>query len=137
MHVDCPLVQLPSGKWWCPVPGCDPKQRDLLPGKYRRNCRATSRDGKTPPLQQQAWNLATSLAAFVADGLKTVDEKQYRERMEICDGCEHRRGNRCLKCGCWLTFKVRGRAFKCPEEKWPTHGSIGGSHDHESTVVCD
>ncbi len=75
---------------------------------------------KAPPLQQQAWNLATSLAAFVADGFKTVDEKQHRERMEICEVCEHRQTNRCLKCGCWITLKVRGRAFRCPESKWPT-----------------
>ena len=44
MHADCPLIQLPRGMWWCPVPGCDPHHRRLLPGNYRRNCRATSRD---------------------------------------------------------------------------------------------
>ena len=44
MQHNCPLTQLPDGKWWCPVPGCDPKKRRLLPGDYRRNCRATRRE---------------------------------------------------------------------------------------------
>jgi hypothetical protein len=74
---------------------------------------------KPPPLSRQAWNLAASLAAFVADGLRTVDEQQYRQRLEICDVCDQRRGNRCMKCGCRLSLKARGRAFKCPEDKWP------------------
>jgi len=71
-----------------------------------------------PSLARQAWNLATSLADFVADGCKTVSEEQYRERLEICDGCAHRRHNRCMKCGCRLSLKAQGRAFKCPEGKW-------------------
>ena len=74
---------------------------------------------KPPSLSRQAWNLARSLADFAADGFKTVTEDQYRERLEICDTCDHRRGNRCLKCGCRLSLKACGRAFKCPLNKWP------------------
>ncbi|NLS96848.1 MAG: hypothetical protein GXX96_32330 [Planctomycetaceae bacterium] len=75
--------------------------------------------GHPPSLVRQAWNLATSLADFVADGCKTVTAEQYRQRLEICDGCPHRRNNRCMKCGCRLSLKAQGRAFKCPEGKWP------------------
>lgn len=74
---------------------------------------------RMPSLMQQAWNLAHSLSEFVADGLKTVTEEQYRQRLEICDGCDRRVKNRCLECGCYLTMKARGRAFKCPKGKWP------------------
>ena len=74
---------------------------------------------RPPPLLRQAWNLATSLADFVADGCQTVTTQEYRQRLEICDACEQRRGNRCLKCGCRLSLKARGRAFQCPEGKWP------------------
>jgi hypothetical protein len=76
-----------------------------------------------PPLAQQMWNLARSLADFVADGCKTVDEEQYRQRLEICDACRYRRDNRCMKCGCFLSMKARGRAFKCPVRLWPVLGS--------------
>lgn len=72
-----------------------------------------------PPLHKQAWNLAKSLADFVADGCQTLSEEQYRRRLEICDACDLRRGNRCTKCGCRLSLKARGRAFQCPVGKWP------------------
>lgn len=73
-----------------------------------------------PPLHRQAWNLARSLADFVADGCTTVSDEEYRQRLEVCDTCDQRRGNRCLKCGCRLALKARGRAFQCPLGKWPT-----------------
>ncbi len=72
-----------------------------------------------PSLARQAWNLARSLADFVADGCKTVTAEQYEHRLAICDGCDHRRSNRCMKCGCRLSLKAQGRAFQCPEGKWP------------------
>jgi DNA-directed RNA polymerase subunit RPC12/RpoP len=72
-----------------------------------------------PPLRRQAWNLASALAAFVADGCWTLTADQYRERLVVCDTCEHRRRNRCRKCGCRLAIKAKGRAFRCPEDRWP------------------
>ena len=71
-----------------------------------------------PSLSQQAWNLARALADFVADGCRSVSEEQYRRRLETCDACDQRRGNRCMKCGYRLSLKARGRAFRCPEDKW-------------------
>ena len=49
---------------------------------------------RPPSLARQAWNLARSLAEFVADGLETVSADAYRRRLEMCDGCDRRRGNR-------------------------------------------
>jgi len=92
--------------------------------------------GRFPPLRRQVWNLARSLADFLADGCKTLTQEQYRARLEICDRCDQRRGNRCLKCGCRLSLKARGRAFKCPLGKWPIvdvpQGSHGGSAEREA-----
>ena len=85
-----------------------PAKRDDVP---RRN--------SPPSLARQAWNLAQSLADFVADGCHLVSAEQYRRRLEICDACRDRRDNRCLKCGCRLSLKARGRAFQCPLAKWP------------------
>ncbi len=59
------------------------------------------------------------LADFVCDGFRTASAEAYRQRLEICDGCDQRRGNRCMKCGCRLSLKARGRAFQCPLGKWP------------------
>lgn len=79
----------------------------------------SDRSKRPPSLSRQAWNLARSLADFVADGLRTVTADQYRQRLEICDTCDRRRGNRCMVCGCRLSLKARGRAFRCPLDKWP------------------
>jgi len=75
---------------------------------------------RAPPRRhQQAWNVTTSLVSFVADRFRTVSRDQYAERLAICDECEERVGNRCLQCGCRLSFKARGRVFQCPLSKWP------------------
>ena len=65
-----------------------------------------TRPSDFPPLHRQAWNLARALADFVADGLKTVSKEQYEARLQICDGCDRRRENRCLVCGCRLALKA-------------------------------
>ena len=97
-----------------------PEAADKLPGISRE---PPARPPRRPPsLARQAWDLARSLAAFVADGCRTVSEEDYRRRLEICDGCEQRRSNRCMKCGCRLSLKAQGRAFRCPEGKWPAIG---------------
>jgi len=80
-----------------------------------------------PAWKYQAWNLAEALAAFAADGLKTVSARDYRTRLETCDGCGRRRGNRCLECGCYLSIKARGRAFRCPLSKWHERQNGSGS----------
>lgn len=72
-----------------------------------------------PPLPRKVWNLSKSLAAFVADGMRFVSRDEYRARLEICDSCPERDGNRCRQCGCRLSLKARGRAFECPLAKWP------------------
>ncbi len=72
-----------------------------------------------PPLSRQVWNLTQALADFVVDGCRTVSPEEYRQRLEICDTCNRRRGGRCLVCGCRLSLKARGRAFRCPLHKWP------------------
>ena len=72
-----------------------------------------------PPMRQRVWNLARSLTDFVMDGLKTVTAEQYEDRLKICDGCDRRREDYCVECGCSLSLKARGRAFQCPLQKWP------------------
>lgn len=77
-----------------------------------------SGDEQPPPIVVQAWNLAASLAAFVADGCRTVTKDEYERRLGVCDGCEHRDGSWCMKCGCYLPAKTRGRTWGCPIGKW-------------------
>ena len=79
---------------------------------------AAAGNGTPPSIATQAWNLATSIASFMADGCHTVDESEYARRLAVCDTCDRRRDNMCLACGCNLAFKARGRAMLCPLGKW-------------------
>jgi hypothetical protein len=75
-----------------------------------------------PPMTQRAWNLAESLTAFVADGLRLVSRGEYQSRLQICEECTYRTDSTCTKCGCIIALKARGRAFQCPEGLWPPDG---------------
>lgn len=101
----CPQRTVP-----CPEPRPMPISDELL--------QIVLGDAKMPAVTTQAWNLLGAVKEFVADGLQTVSTEEYQARLQICESCDQRRGNRCLKCGCHLTVKAKGRAFKCPLKKW-------------------
>lgn len=90
------------------------------PERVFSRCVAAADGDPGPPMWlDKAWNLAGALSAFVADGLRTVDESQYEARLQICNACPQRRHDTCTRCGCRLSLKARGRAFVCPLGKWP------------------
>jgi hypothetical protein len=80
-----------------------------------------------PGLLQRAWNLAGSIAAFVADGFHTVTVEQFGLRLQICDACDERRDVICGACGCYISIKARLRAMHCPLKKWAPEG--GGAEN--------
>ena len=90
------------------------EKRLKLQSKEQPTDEDAARSTVQPPLRSQAWNLVCSLAVFVADGCRTVTTEQYRERLEICDACEHRRRNRCMKCGCRLSLKAQAGPSSAP-----------------------
>lgn len=70
-------------------------------------------------LWSRPWNLLKSLRDFAADGCRTLSLEDYKRRLDICTDCEQRERNKCGICGCYLSLKARGRAFRCPLGKWP------------------
>jgi hypothetical protein len=75
-----------------------------------------------PNHAQRAWNLAASVRDFISDGCRTVSKDEFEERLKVCDSCEFRNANSCTQCGCRLNLKARGRAFRCPVNRWPELG---------------
>lgn len=72
-----------------------------------------------PSKTQQFFNLIGSLKDFV-ENPSFVNKDEYKQRLDICGTCDFYDGkNRCKKCGCFLAIKAKGRAFHCPEKKWP------------------
>jgi hypothetical protein len=47
-----------------------------------------------------------------------VEAKDVKSRLNICKGCSFFRGNRCIKCGCYMKFKAKLRSSKCPIGRW-------------------
>lgn len=73
-----------------------------------------------PTWWRRAWNLASAAAEFIA-APGFVDANQYHDRLAICDACPHRLPERsvCGLCGCYLPWKAKGAAWRCPLGKWP------------------
>lgn len=49
-----------------------------------------------------------------------VDEEEKERRLSICDTCEHKKGNKCNLCGCFLNYKTKLTNSECPLGKWST-----------------
>ena len=54
-----------------------------------------------------------------------VTDKEQRERLLICDSCEHKIGTRCNLCRCFLNYKTKLANSECPIGKWSA--SVGES----------
>jgi len=49
------------------------------------------------------------------------DQDVIDTRRAICDGCEHRFGLNCKKCGCFIKAKTKVATSSCPVGKWGKH----------------
>lgn len=76
-----------------------------------------SRSRKMPKLSTEAWDLAKSVATFIAHPYFTQKD-EYERRIAVCDKCDHREVSRCTKCGCFVAIKARVKAWQCPENLW-------------------
>lgn len=72
-------------------------------------------------------NLFKKIKSFIKSFLKhwwagspEVSKRKFKQRMNICRGCEfyNKSGNSCNKCGCNLSVKAKWKTQKCPINKW-------------------
>jgi hypothetical protein len=73
-----------------------------------------------PSVPRQLLNLSEA-AISATKNPKMVSEEEQQRRLGICrDGCEEFRESdeRCSRCGCRMTLKVRLEAWHCPLNKW-------------------
>jgi hypothetical protein len=75
---------------------------------------------KLPSKGKVAKNAARSVGKTLASVMqgKPLAAEDVEKRRAICDECEYQKGNRCLKCGCFLKFKTWLKADNCPVGKW-------------------
>ena len=69
-----------------------------------------------------ARDLSNNVVQALRHGLKTgellANEEVVRMRIKKCDGCSHKSGFRCTKCGCYISLKTAVLTAKCPEGLW-------------------
>lgn len=80
---------------------------------------------KKPGIREKVIGVTKSGVKFVKSGFKKADKKIYRERIDICLGCDQKYYDtfgklRCKSCGCFLRLKARMACESCPlaNPKW-------------------
>ena len=75
---------------------------------------------KLPTKGKMAKSAAKSVGKALASVMtgKPLAAEDAEKRRAICAECEYQKGNRCLKCGCFLRFKTWLRTDNCPVGKW-------------------
>lgn len=73
-----------------------------------------------PNLISKAKNFTKAVIDHVGSGLKYVSDDIKKDRLEICQKCEHvdKEKVKCLMCGCKLSIKTGWTTSSCPIEKW-------------------
>jgi tetratricopeptide (TPR) repeat protein len=80
---------------------------------------AASTASSGPGVLKMALSAGKAMAAFLGSGMKKTAPEIHRDRLAICEACEHHTGLRCRLCGCftaakaWLPYEV------CPIGRWP------------------
>ena len=111
-HENEPEPKKPSG---CPFCNKKDKTED-----QKQTIAEEQQSKKRPPtLLSQGWNFAAAVTKYVKSGMQNTLEEDFAERMKICEGCEWRSNNRCMKCGCFIDKKASWASADCPIGKWP------------------
>lgn len=123
-----------------PAPGlpnhpCDPCRREWIDGRPPTDITPTLAKIVSPPRPvstaligrpltriEKIRNAAKAYWAYIRSGKPLLSWSAQADRMEICDGCEHREAHKrfyvCGKCECILIFKSKLPTEHCPLGKW-------------------
>lgn len=96
-----------------------------LKKKYNTNTNSNNIGCSTcqpPSLITQMKSVTKAAGAVFKGVIKGIDTRVNAEtlstRVEICNACEFKSGNRCNKCGCNLSLKQSLSVSVCPINKW-------------------
>ena len=75
-----------------------------------------------PSIPQQINNalgaIGRATLSFISPSNTFVSEEEQDKRKDICGKCEFLVNNRCSKCGCYYSLKIKLATEKCPIELW-------------------
>ena len=72
---------------------------------------------KEPGWLTKILSFLSALFAAAKDPTR-VSPELYKARMSVCDGCEFKRENKCLACGCNIPLKGKLKVWSCDLGKW-------------------
>lgn len=91
--------------------------------EYRNRWIKEANPNKTqdsPSLFKKAINFGKALVDHALSGFKTLNDEEYKKRIDICNSCEFLSESKsCNKCGCNIELKAKWAEQECPEKKWP------------------
>tara|TARA_R110000744_G_scaffold318159_1_gene424676 strand:- start:174 stop:413 length:240 start_codon:yes stop_codon:yes gene_type:complete len=66
-------------------------------------------------------NFSKEFTTFAKKGMPLVSKPVYKERLEACEICPHRKSIKCGLCGCIIAAKARMETTDCPDtpSRWP------------------
>jgi hypothetical protein len=71
-----------------------------------------------------------ALIKHAKDWFRKCSQKEIRQRLAICEQCEHFSGTACVQCGCPVNLekrfrnKLAWRSESCPLGKWPVLAKV-------------
>lgn len=85
---------------------------------YRLQKEMQEKEPEGPGLLDMAKNFGKAAVAHVKTGMAHVSEEEKQRRLDICNLCDKKKGNRCSECGCLLQIKTSWQSSECPLKKW-------------------
>lgn len=61
-------------------------------------------------------NVTEAIGSVITEG--PIEPEYQKDRIKICEGCEHYDHGRCKLCSCFMPLKTRVRNMNCPIGKW-------------------
>lgn len=88
--------------------------------KVHKQLQGSGSSKKLPSIVVMGGNLVKAVAKDVVNLRKRVDSEIYQKRINQCNVCDMRNGDRCTspKCGCFISTKAWWESERCEEGKW-------------------
>jgi hypothetical protein len=82
------------------------------------HCPKSKWPGDPPQPKPENFDIDALTNSFSESQDDLVSPMKYRERLQICGGCEKRDGGKCTECGCKLASMCQSQKKECPINKW-------------------
>lgn len=109
--MNCKFIQISENHYRCQICGFELKAE--ISGPLYKECTP-----EEPGLIKKAISFVTDVTTWISAGAPITDDTIVKDRLKICESCEHYNQGSCKRCGCNLGLKVLLNTSSCPIGKW-------------------